>query len=166
MKTVKCSFLVLVACMVALACDEDPQGGDPDGTADTTSSGDTAGDVAPDTQDAADDTSNGRDFAFEVGEVSCGYGPDFVTQFDKSCVTADDCAIGVSAVDCCGTAYHAGINRSEEQRFAEWWDQCRAGLVMCGCPSMAPRAEDGNSVSEPDGIQVRCDDGACMTYVP
>ncbi len=102
------------------------------------------------------------------GDVMCvpenGGEPSFPS-FDKSCNTVDDCALVFHQVDCCGNAEAWGINLSELPAFDEAEAICQSQYPGCGCPNGPPLAEDGNSAWN-DAIDVKCEGGQCMSFVP
>jgi hypothetical protein len=98
-------------------------------------------------------------------EVMCAVAmnPTFPT-FSKACRGDGECAIGVHQINCCGSQKAIGMNRGEVPRFEAAEKLCRSQYPRCGCPTLPTVAEDGRSEIQ-GSILVRCDAGACMTYV-
>lgn len=165
---------------VALACWAAGCGGDLNTQGDATDDSGTdevAGDAydAVDNQDSTADTGvdpdgpddpDSQDISGDGNGIECSFGAPFVEQFDKGCDGTGDCVIVYLSLDCCGTTLAAGVHASEEERFNAAWEECLLELPMCGCPSGPPVAEDGESTMELDSIEVECDGGKCMTFVP
>lgn len=99
------------------------------------------------------------------GQIECAYGAPFVSQFDKNCQQAGDCVRVSLGLDCCGTTLYAGIRSTEETRFNDAWSECSGQLEQCECAIQPPHAEDGNSTTNYQNIQVDCQQGSCTTFV-
>jgi hypothetical protein len=138
---------VVLAAMLAFgACTEDNGGG----------------------HDAADafDAADGQEETDDDGKVDCDYGDAFVNQFDRSCGSNDDCAIGLSGANCCGTMMAVGINHLEQDRFKTSWATCATELERCRCPVGPTEVDDGNTTTDHGLVEVACTDGSCRTYLP
>lgn len=73
---------------------------------------------------------------------TCG---DRFPDFDNSCTTDADCAIGMHQIDCCGSAAARGINHLELGRFMTVEDACSADEPICDCIPEPTIADDGTS---------------------
>jgi hypothetical protein len=91
---------------------------------------------------------------------SClGGSPRAFPPYMKACSTVGDCTTQ-DIYDCC-TTYEVGVASSQLQAFNLYEGVCENGLPKCGCAS-PPVAEDGKT----GNIQVECQGGQCLTYVP
>ena len=97
--------------------------------------------------------------------VDCSDGPQDFPAFPKACQTADDCAIGYHAIDCCGSPIAVGIQAADEQSFMEAENMCLLQYPLCDCIPQPPLAEDGNQLGEGQEVAVECKDMLCTTFI-
>jgi hypothetical protein len=88
-----------------------------------------------------------------------GAAPTAFPSYMKTCSSAADCTTQ-DIYDCCAT-YEVGVASSQLKAFSAYEAVCENDLPKCGCAS-PPVAEDGKMGM----IQVACQGGECMTYVP
>lgn len=97
-------------------------------------------------------------------EIACDAG--VFPEFGESCETEADCAIVLHQTDCCGTLVALGVRADEVHTFDIAEAVCEGQYPGCGCAAQPTTAEDGQIAPSDDAIAVRCDAGACATYVP
>lgn len=85
--------------------------------------------------------------------------------FDKTCTSADDCAIGIHQTNCCGATLAIGMTKAEQARFAADEKICIDQYPICGCPAIPTITEDGQSAAPGKTIIVECLSNMCMTTV-
>jgi hypothetical protein len=85
--------------------------------------------------------------------------------FDKTCMIADDCAIGVHQTNCCGATTAIGLTKAEQTRFAAAERICVDQYPPCACPATPTVAEDGRNPIAGQSIIVECQSRRCMTTV-
>lgn len=95
--------------------------------------------------------------------VSCGVRAYSFPSYDKTCMAATDCAIGVHQTDCCGSTVALGMTKGELTRFTADEQVCEAQFPRCACPETAI-AEDGQSTFGKT-VAVHCQAGLCMTAI-
>ncbi|MCB9701048.1 MAG: hypothetical protein H6711_04090 [Myxococcales bacterium] len=169
---------VLAALLVvgASACSGDDKGTTGDATstsassAATTSDGGSSSSGGSTSASASSSSGSGSDASTAAGsstsaggDIDCSVKPQVFPDFDKSCVTAEDCVI-VLHTDCCGPLA-LGLNKGEADAFADAEAICGPQCPPLGCnhPTIA---EDGGMALQDSDVQVHCDGGACMTFVP
>ena len=87
---------------------------------------------------------------------------------DKDCQLDLDCFIAMHLISCCGLREAIGLNVSSKSAFDTEESECEVNSPMCAnvCSSSTP-AEDGHTVSTAHPtIDVHCDQGLCLTYIP
>jgi hypothetical protein len=110
------------------------------------------------------------------GSRSMGRGSTEVV-YDKTCSVAEDCAIRVHGLDCCGTMIALGVNQQAALVFDDLdaggtWGRSEkvcpdAHFDVCLCDGAGLFAEngEGDRSGSVGKIAVRCVSGSCMTYV-
>jgi hypothetical protein len=98
-----------------------------------------------------------------VAGVDCNAG--VFPAFSKTCTVDGDCVTEIHQTDCCGSTVAIGVSQSASVTFDAAEKACEAMYPGCGCAGTGPVAEDGKLGSESQ-IQVACQMGACMTFVP
>ena len=98
-----------------------------------------------------------------VTGVDCAAGV-FPT-FSKTCAADGSCVTKIHQTNCCGSTVAIGVSASASATFDAAEKACDAMYPGCGCDGMGPVAEDGK-LGDPSQIQVACQMGKCMTFVP
>lgn len=176
-----CTFLLLVT-----ACQLDPKTiGDPTGDASdssdssasdsatseplTTSQGSTSEPATTDGSSTGTSepgtTTVGTSMTGGPPPVMCEDGPENFPAFPKACQTADDCAIGYHAIDCCGSLLAIGIQIGDELNFMEAEALCQSQYPQCDCAPKLTIAEDGATQTEGLQVGVACQDMLCQTFI-
>ncbi len=104
--------------------------------------------------------------AGETYTITCSTGT--YSPLDKTCQVDSDCFIAMHLISCCGLREAIGLNVSSKSAFDTEESSCDINRPMCNiiCSSGTP-AEDGHTVSpEHPTIDVHCDQGICLTYIP
>ena len=84
---------------------------------------------------------------------------------DQRCAMASDCVAVLHQTDCCGNSAAIGIATSQRATFDAAEMACRMRFPGCGCPALAPLADDGNRSFDMNQIGVVCRMNRCFTYV-
>jgi hypothetical protein len=87
------------------------------------------------------------------------------TEF-KTCASSGDCIQQLIYVDCCGSQEAIGVSVSQQQTFQAFEKACNPVVPACECKGDPTIAEDGKPVLPDAPIQVGCNSGLCMTFVP
>lgn len=85
--------------------------------------------------------------------------------FSKACQADSDCVTKIHETNCCGSTVAIGVSEAASAAFDAAESACEAMYPGCGCDGMGPVAEDGKTGTQSQ-IQVACQMGACMTFVP
>ena len=97
-----------------------------------------------DGMDASVDASLDAGLDAAVGTVDChGTSANSFPTFDLHCATAQDCALVVRTLSCCGTRLVTAVNASVADAFATAAAQCDQQLAACGCAQGPTQADDG-----------------------
>ncbi len=179
------SARIFTLLLLATACQLDPKTiGDPTGDASDSSESDSASseplttsqgsNTEPGTSsEGTTDGSSTEPGTTTVGTsmtggpppVMCEDGPANFPAFPKACETADDCAIGLHALDCCGSLIAIGIQIGDAQNFMEAEALCQSQYPLCDCVAKPTIAEDGASQTEGLQVGVACNDMQCETFI-
>lgn len=95
------------------------------------------------------------------GADICG----FVGDLARTCTLDSECDFGLHQTDCCGNQLAYGFLASEATTFETQETACRESLPACDCPAGPIQTQQGSEALEEASIGVRCDMGACWTYV-
>jgi hypothetical protein len=99
----------------------------------------------------------------------CGPGaPEPFPTFDKTCANDADCVIKVHRnFACCAPHAAIGLNAAAGADFDAAETTCESKQTKSVCDCFGPtKAEDGNQASGGAMIEVACQSGQCMTFVP
>ena len=84
-------------------------------------------------------------------------------QFDRTCLTANDCASLTHQLDCCGSQAFIGVAASTLSDSQAHEDACRATAPVCRCLARPPIAEDGLEVTTGGALLFDCRVGLCVS---
>lgn len=98
------------------------------------------------------------------GSVRC---PADFPSFDKTCGTADDCALALHQTDCCGTMSVLAIAKAGAARFARTETACVSQYGPCGCHPTPAQLDDGTTLQhaseDVSQATVECVQSKCRT---
>jgi hypothetical protein len=94
-------------------------------------------------------------------ECNAGHFP----TFSKACAADSDCVVEIHRTNCCGSTVAIGVSASAGAAFEVAEKACDAMYPACNCFGMGPVAEDGK-LGTLGHIDVSCQMGKCMTFVP
>jgi len=99
---------------------------------------------------------------FSCPEDPAGPAPDLVV--DASCTVADDCAVLVRQIDCCGSLHATGMRSDDAANALADEEQCSDAFPDCDCASQPTIADDGSSAGNL-GVDpaLDCVAGLCTT---
>lgn len=95
--------------------------------------------------------------------VNCAVRPPIFPDFDRSCTTAADCAIGRRMVDCCGTFTVTGLASGELPAFLAAAAICESQFPGCGCAAQPTYADDQTDETRGGPAVVECIQSVCTT---
>lgn len=75
----------------------------------------------------------------------------------RDCVTADDCEISWSYLDCCGSGAATGVRKGTAR------PAVAPARISCECLAQPTLLDDGQAAEDPAQIELACDAGTCTT---
>jgi hypothetical protein len=75
----------------------------------------------------------------------------------RDCVTAEDCEISWSYLDCCGTGAATGVRKGAAR------PAVAPARISCECLAQPTRLDDGQTAEDPAQIELACDARTCTT---
>ena len=119
--------------------------------------------IFPGASEVCDGVDNDCDGEVDEGcEVAC---PATFPDFDDACTQDADCVVAFHQTDCCGNSAAWGIATGEKAGFDAAETICKGQYPACGCPAMAPVADDGGRSWNLADYVATCSAGACVTKV-
>ncbi len=113
------------------------------------------------------DAQAGPDAAADALLLTCNADQSAFPPLSRSCQSANDCAVAIHTIDCCGSSIATGIAQSDVASFEEAESACAPIFPACGCAAFPPVLDDGTSSEGSDTIEVACSEaGICQTFGP
>jgi hypothetical protein len=108
-------------------------------------------------------TAASRDAAVALDAGPAPLDCDAFPTFDRTCDAANDCAVALRQVNCCGGMVATGVGTEDTLRFASAASECASKFPLCGCAAGPTTADDGTTGGDGAAATVACVGGVCST---